>query len=218
MGDDELGGVPDAWRRGAEEVREHLVMLRGGAPFLSPADTLQLVRWLEEGVPVGAILRALDRAWEARRRRPSRVPLGLRQARRHLDARGARPAPAPGCGSAPLGPLADAARDIARADAARDHLLALADALCALGGDDPDALARGALTAIRSFRERVWEDTPEPDREAVRAAARDELGALLDGLDEATAASLVEEGARARVLAPYARLDAAAVWDLVEAL
>src|SRR5690606_32445689 len=119
MGDDELGEVPEAWRRGAGEVRAHLVMLRGGAPFLSPADTLQLVRWFEDGVPVGAILHALDLAWEARRRKPSRVPLGLRQARRHLGARGARTAPpAASPPAAPLEPLANAARALARTDPA----------------------------------------------------------------------------------------------------
>lgn len=219
MGEDELGEVPDAWRRGAEEVREHLVMLRGGAPFLSSADTLQLVRWFDEGVPVAAILRALDRAWEARRRKPSRLPLGLRQARRHLGAVARRPpSPAPDAASAPLAPLATLARQLAAGDPASARLLALAEALDALDADDPDALARGALAAIRAFRERVWEDTPESGREAARASARDELGDLLDGLDEATSRSLVEEGARARVLAPYARLDATAVWDLVEAL
>src|SRR5688500_4071881 len=76
--------VPEAWTVAAEEVRAHLCALRGGAPFLSPMDAWQLVRWLEEGVSVASILLALERAAEARRRTRSRTPLSLGAAKRHL--------------------------------------------------------------------------------------------------------------------------------------
>ena len=34
-------------RDAVEEVRAHLVSIRGGAPFLSPADAWQLLEWLD---------------------------------------------------------------------------------------------------------------------------------------------------------------------------
>lgn len=220
MGEERVGDVPETWKRGAEEVREHLVMLRGGAPFLSPADSLQLVRWFDEGIPVAAILRALDRAWEARRRRPARTPLGLSHARRHLARCTALPEapPRPSDAGAPLAGLAAIARELSAEAEHAAGLLELATTFEAIRAEDPDELARSALAAIRAFRERVWEDTPEPVRAAARMAARDELSEFVDGLDETTLGSLLEENARARVLAPYARLDAAAVWDVLEAL
>ena len=44
--------VPDAYRDAAEAVRAHLVSVRGGALFLSPADTLKLLEWLDRDVPL----------------------------------------------------------------------------------------------------------------------------------------------------------------------
>jgi hypothetical protein len=79
----------EARQHAAEQVREHLVTLRGGAPFLSPADGRLLGRWLDEATPVAAICLALERAVDARRKAPSRVPLSLTHAKRHLGKPGA---------------------------------------------------------------------------------------------------------------------------------
>ena len=76
--------VPAVWREAAEEIRAHLCMLRGGAPFLSPADTWQLVRWLDCGVSVADVLQALERAAAARRAKRGKTPLSLVAANRHL--------------------------------------------------------------------------------------------------------------------------------------
>lgn len=89
-------GVPAGYREAAEEVRDHLVALRGGAPFLSPRDALALVRWLDEGVAVPLILLALERAAARRRANRARTPLSLVAAGRHLDTvRGRAPDPVP---------------------------------------------------------------------------------------------------------------------------
>ena len=50
----------DALADAAEEVRAWLVTARGGAPFLSGADGRLLVSWLEAGVSVADLLRAID--------------------------------------------------------------------------------------------------------------------------------------------------------------
>jgi hypothetical protein len=79
-------GVSPAHREAAEEVRDHLVCLRGGAPFLSPRDALALVRWLDDGVPVPVLLIALERAAARRRATRARTPLTLVALRPHLPA------------------------------------------------------------------------------------------------------------------------------------
>src|SRR5690606_23823677 len=71
-----------------------LVRLRGGAPFLSSADASALVGWLDDGIPVARILRALDEAAARRRAQRVRAPLQLRHAKRWLG-RPAKAVPPP---------------------------------------------------------------------------------------------------------------------------
>lgn len=79
-------GLQPHWREAAEVVRQHLVSLRGGAPFFSPRDGVLLVKWLEEGVATELILLALERAARSRRKTRARTPLSLGAASRHLGA------------------------------------------------------------------------------------------------------------------------------------
>lgn len=69
--------IEDALSEEAEEVRAYLVMLRGGAPFLSGADGRLLVEWLDAGVPATTILLALEAAAARRMKRPTRSRLSL---------------------------------------------------------------------------------------------------------------------------------------------
>jgi hypothetical protein len=207
--------VPAAWADAAEEVRAHLCALRGGAPFLSPMDAWQLVRWLEEGVPVGAILLALERAAEARRKARSRTPLSLAAAKRHLGrpVAGAfakeRP---PRGGEPPLAPLVRALKAVPTGTdrAARD---VLERALLAVDGRGEDA-ERQALSAVRTFLEDAWRALGEAGRKALADEARDELGDLLGLVDAGTADALVEETARDRLRRRYPALTAATLREL----
>lgn len=219
MADESWQGVPDTHREAAEEIRAHLVCLRGGAPFLSPSDALQLVTWFDQGVTVGAILGALERAHAARRARRSRVPFGLAQARRHLGKPlSARPLPLlPVTDTGPLGPLAALIRSRTAQDPEADALDGLAAALASIGAGPADDLVRAAMMHIRAFRAGLWDRRTAAAREAARGDARRLLGDLLSDVDEGTAAALVEEEAREVVWSPYAWLDAATVWDIVEA-
>ena len=64
--------------RAAEVVSRYVVMLRGGAPFLSAADGKLLLSWLDRGLSVPIILAGVDKVAE-RRRKSKRVrrPLSL---------------------------------------------------------------------------------------------------------------------------------------------
>lgn len=191
-------------RRGAvEEVRAHLVAIRGGAPFLSPADGWQLLRWLDGGVPVSAILRAIEAAAAARRARRARTPLGLAHARKYLEK------------GAPAGVAAVERRDvlIARIREISADLEPICERLRRAAVADADELARLALGEIRALHERSWESLAPAERAALLAEARAGYGAMLEDLAEAVQHALIEEAARDRVRARWPGLCAELVWE-----
>lgn len=208
--------VPESLQDAAEEVRAHLVALRGGAPFLSPNDAWQLMRWLEGGVRVADILQALERAAEARRRSRTRSPLSLAAARRHLGrpVKGSFPTGNPArAGEPPLAPLVRAlaaSPDGPHAEARR----ALEAALLAVT-ERGEAGERAGLAAVRAFLDRAWDATGPVGRARLQEEAREELGDLLYLLDEPTALALVEETARDRLRRGYPALTAASIRELV---
>ena len=63
--------IPSQHRISAQQVSDYLINLRGGAPFLSGADVRLLVQWLDDEIPVAAILCAMDKV--ALKRREKRV-------------------------------------------------------------------------------------------------------------------------------------------------
>lgn len=211
--------IPAAWRRDAEEIRAHLCLLRGGGAFLSPSDAAQLLAWLEGGVAVGAILRALERAAEARRQARNRTPLSLVAAKRHLgrDSRGwfSRDLPKMARGGEP--PLMPVVRALQGLGAPADGppRRALVDALAAISGSDDEAL-RSALAAVRRFVEAVWEGLGDAGRATLRAEAEAELGDLLELVDPHRRAPLVEETARDRLRQRYPALTAATFSELLD--
>jgi hypothetical protein len=196
-------------------VRAHLVCLRGAGLFLSSADALLLLQWLDAEVSVPRILRALERAAEARRAKRSRFPLQLTHARRHLDkpTKGAFAREAPrGAG----GPLAPVARALATAPRSAAHE-ALQRTLDGLKGHDAEALFREAAAAVRRFLDARWQELTDEERGRLRQRALDELGDLATLVDDDTRRSLVEEGARDLLRAGYPALSAASLWEVVEA-
>lgn len=209
--------VPGPWRTAAEEVRAHLCTLRGGALFLSSNDALLLVQWLEAGVAVPDILRALERAADARSKNRGRFPLSLVRAKVHLGkpTRGvfhgtATPPVSPS--DTPFGPVAHALRAVPRQTEA---LRALARALTEI--DDPgEEGLRAAMGCVRTYQEAAWAELPEPERVELRAQALAALGDLADFLDEATLEALVDEESRTLFRQRIPCVSAASLWELVQ--
>ena len=200
--------VPEHYRQGAEEVRQHLVMLRGGAPFLSPQCALQLIEWFDEDVGVPTILVALERAAEARRKKRSRIPLTLRAARRHLGK----------AGRATLRKGTDRSlQPLANHYAATDDtaLAALCDELRAVEAADAERAMAMAMGLIRTFLESAWKGLRPGERERHLAAAQEDLGDLLHDIPEVDRPALVEEVARDALRQRYDALSAANVWELI---
>ena len=205
-------------QRAADEVREHLVCLRGRGLFLSSADSLLLVQWLESGIDVPSILRALERAAEARRKRRARVPLRLGHAKRHLGKPTAgvfRATPVPSSPDRPLTPVVQAIGT--RHGGGSDALLQLERALQAVGPADAETLFRTAAAAARSFLDARWAELDASMRDRLRAQAVEALGDLVDMVDEETLTALVDEGARDQLRAGYPALSAASLWEVAEA-
>jgi hypothetical protein len=187
----------------AEEVRAWLVHHRGGAPFLSAADGALLATWLEAGVPVTTLLRAIERVAARRVAKRTRTPFTLRSCeatvRKLQGEQVSWRIP----------------RDIvaALAPEAPDELARAAlDELRALPEGDPEARTRAACVVLRRFQERVWESL-SAERPALLAAAAEELAPLRDALGSAEFGRACEELARDRVRARYPSLSAARVWE-----
>ena len=69
--------IPEEHRQAAEQVAAYLVNVRGGAMFLSGADVRLLAQWLDEAIPVPAILCAIDKVSEKRRANRVKTRLSL---------------------------------------------------------------------------------------------------------------------------------------------
>jgi hypothetical protein len=214
----EFHGVSRSHQDAAEEVREHLVALRGGAPFLSGSDAQLLVEWLDADVGVPSILRALERAADARRKRKSRVPLRLGHAKKHLGKAtkghfsGSEPEPAEGH---PLQPLVDRLRQRAADDSRGPALEAMATQLAELDGAAVDGMVRTALSLMRRFFADSWVALSDEERDRILAAAATDLVDLRELVDESSFLASCEELARDGLRQAYPELCAATLWDLV---
>lgn len=210
----DAGIVDEALKDAAESVRAHLCALRGGAPFLSSSDAMQLLRWFEDGVSTTAILLALERAADARRRRRSKVPLRLSHARRHLGrpTRAHRPTAVVRPVSADDGPFAPVVAMLDPRDPAEAEL---AGALRAVSGRGEPAVT-AALACVRAFVDRTWRALGDEGQSALLREAERQLGDLLADVDETTGAALLEETARDLHRSRWPGLSAATLWDCVE--
>lgn len=171
--------VPTEHQQAAALICDHLVSVRGGALFLSNADAVRLLGWLDRAVPVPSILLAIEQAWQKRQQKRSRLPLTLGQAHRYLGK------PCPGAfaqarAEEPRGglePLLERIRVQIRAgDPLRAALIELGTGLASLEqGADQRVQAMARVTA---FNLSLWQDLPEGRKAEERAAARAELGDL----------------------------------------
>ena len=203
--------VPEEHVRAAEEVRAHLVLVRGGAPFLSPADSRVLVAWLDEGVPVSAILCAVERAAAARRAKRSRLPLTLTRAKVHLKAVSSS-TPTRSGGTATEHPFEGLSDALAARGAAP-----LGALLSALDATDTEALVRAAVALARDFLLDEWSALPMAARERRLDEARASLVALDLGFDDNDLDAAAEELARDDLRRTWPMLEAAQLWNLATA-
>lgn len=200
-------GVDGPTAEAAEAVRAYLVSVRGGAALLSSADARLLYGWLQEGVRLGAIVRAIDLVAARRLAQRVRAPLSLvscraevvrqqRQAGSWVRRGGTRP--------------------VARADgdaryAAVERLAEAAErAVAALPGDDAARRAARACLIAAEFHDAAWQAAPQ----ALLLAEAGEAMADARGLyDEAAWVEALEATARDALRRRYPSLTATALWQ-----
>jgi hypothetical protein len=211
--------IEDARAAEVEAVRAYLVAARGGAPFLSGADGVLLLSWLERGVPVPAILSAIDKVSQQRRKRPVKSRLSLSALRKHLDRWA--PGPSPTQVESPAAPAQDGAWSaflaLVLAGPAPEDLAEPWERLALrLRGIVPDAppqaRAEQAITASRLFFEEAWVADPLAQA-ALLEQARTSLAALEAGLPPALFRELQTEAARSILRDRFPQLGAGAIWD-----
>ena len=210
MPENSVPSVPESHQQAAEEVRAHLVAVRGGAPFLSPADAELLLRWLDGGVAVSCILLAIERAAESRRKRRSRIPLTLVKAKPHLGKVQGAATGMRGSGTAatshPFAPTA--------AEARRRGAVALAEALETVTIHDTETMVRKAAHTVRNFLEQQWEDRPPEERTQRMLRCRETLHALDLGFSDEDLDVAAEELAHDEHRQEWRFLDTSVFWSL----
>jgi len=215
-----------AMQRDADEVREYLVTMRGGAPFLSGADARLLVSWLEKGIPVPLILSCLDQVAAKRRKRRTKSRLSLNACKStvrkawappDVSASSTEPA-APIQTGQGLGIIVDEVRNLtAHCVGDAEALQTLATQLDTLqpSGSDPDAtqkLALHVLALFRQFHESLWNGSG-PAQQTLREQAETELAPMKSALSDRQFQDLTEEIARDHLRARYPIVSAQFVWD-----
>lgn len=219
-----------------EQVRRHLVALRGGGTFLSAVDGRILVEWLEAGIPVALVATALERVAERRRKKRVKTPLALRSCRGEVrrlwerfrseglsgdpdgscpqglpraHAAAEEPAPASlGGDGSESAPEPGGPEAVARQTERRLEVL-----FARCGQVPPASLADAAMAEVRRFHEQAWEAAGEAERSRLRVLAEEELASLRDSLAHHRWDRAVEEVARDLLRQRYPGLSATAVWD-----
>jgi len=213
----------------AEEVRAYLVSVRGGAPFLSASDGRLLVEWLDQGVPIAAVLSAIERTAHRRAGKNLRTRLTLRACKGEVkkligtvsvphttSSRGAST-----LSTSPRASVRQVADRIAAADlppvahSARNTLVSELTALAHT--DDPqEVVARSAASQVRAFHEALWVAT-EPMHDALAEQARTELAALEAVVSAKVFTDLVDEHVRRAVRAMAPDIAVEPIWTALEA-
>jgi len=190
-----------AMREAAEEIRAHLVSLRGGALFLSPVDGRLLLTWLESGVSVSFVLKTLEEVSASRRAKKVKTPIKLSTIKSKITK--AIDAPP----EAPLGDLAPLVMVLRASEHPLERVAA--GQLAALTGEGEELL-RAAMVISREFFEVAWDQT---DREALRAEADLSLAVLKETMSERKYDAILEETARDLLRQRHPLLSASQLWD-----
>ncbi|MBM4367632.1 MAG: hypothetical protein FJ102_15580 [Deltaproteobacteria bacterium] len=191
----------------AEAARAYLVSTRGGAPFLSGADTRLLHGWLSSGVRLGAIVRAIDAVSKKRIASRVRAPLSLASCRAEVARQARRPSGAP----RRVIDGTDVATDTPPGTEGVDTLYAAALAeVRALPPEESESRAEKACNIGRRFYDEAFDLV---DREAWLAAAGEALADNRELYADAEWGAICEAWARDALRRRYPALTATRIWE-----
>ncbi|MSQ03423.1 MAG: hypothetical protein EXR71_16290 [Myxococcales bacterium] len=188
-------------------MRAYLVCARGGAPLLSSADARQLRDWLDRGVRVGAIVRAIDRVSQDRLARRVRTPLSLRSCRAEVEKQQKHAGAWVRAGGTSRVRSTSGESHFAEVD----ELSRRAEAdIASLSAGDSERRALDACARAVRFFEEAWERGP---REQWLAEADRDLADARVLYDEAEWEQMRECFARDRLRQRYPTLTATHIWQ-----
>lgn len=197
---------------GADEVSAYLVMVRGGAPFLSGQDSRLLMQWIDQDIPVASILACIDTVASRRRASRPRTRLTLSACKGEVKKLLRRPM-APTSTVTAVAPKAVSSgwdallATVTRMDAPADALNTLRASLVAhqQRGLEGRAAASASLASIRDFVEDCWQNA---DQQAILDKALGELAHIAPHVRPRQLQELQEEVARDMVRRAWPDLSA----------
>ena len=212
--------IPEHHQEKAEEIRAYLILVRGGAPFLSGADCPLLVKWLDEEISIAAITTAIDRVAARRRAKRVRSRMSLNVCKGELNKilgqktktpRALKPIKNIG-----LEGLSQSIRRLAVPQSLFPSKTKLVQTFVQLSQKDytDEALAEAAIQACRGFHEEAWR-LCEDQHEALHQQSEEELSSLRNLLGEQHWREMVEEVMRDKLRSQFPLISAQSIWNAI---
>lgn len=204
----------------AEEISAYLVMVRGGAPFLSGADCHLLIEWLDDDIPLSTILSTIDRVSLKRRSKRVRTRLTLKACQGTLNKALGKPKakkPAQKQSLSGIEKWLSEIKGLRLAPALRHpHQLLLKNCTTHIHNQKYSATdcASALITECRIFHDTVWQESME-ERMELETKAEQELAHLSSLLRGRAWKDALEEVMRDHVRSRYPLVNAQAVWDAI---
>lgn len=207
---------PESHISSAETISEYLITLRGGAPFLSGADSRLLVQWLDEDIPPPAILSALERVALKRRAKRVKTRLSLNATKGELRKLLGKKEP-PTTQAKPLHLFAPLHKRILDSITENSSFAYLQRTIAQQLLDIDDAIhdnvkAEKAISLISFFHQQVWDESEE-DRFLLTKQAENEMAAMRSIIPPRKWEELLEEIARDHLRSRYPLFSAQMIWD-----
>ena len=219
-------------RQQAGEIRDYLIEVRGGAPFLSAADAQLLLEWLEQDVPVALIYAAIDRVSARRRKKRVRSRMTLKACKGEVNSALKKQASRHTAGVVPLETPTEEETDsnslvlqtlVAELSDKPVHpllsdrwirLIRSLDELSRESLSVEDRIAR-TLRLTRDFHRDAW-DLMQAHHNELRAAAEEELAHLQGVVSDRIWMDLLEEAARDQLRRQFPWVSADQLWDRLQ--
>ncbi|MEC7984740.1 MAG: hypothetical protein VX278_06230 [Myxococcota bacterium] len=212
--------IPEQHQEKAEEIRAYLVLVRGGAPFLSGADCTLLVKWLDEKVSIAAITTAIDRVAARRRAKRVRSRMSLNvckgELRKILGHKTKTPKELKPIKNVGLKGLVQNLRRLDVPTSLSTAKQVLVQTLTNLSQNDGDleTLAKKAIKGCRDFHETVWRIC-EDQHEQLQLQSEQELASLRNLLGEQHWREMVEEVMRDKLRSRFPLISAQSIWNAI---
>ena len=212
--------IPEQYQEKAEHVRAYLVLVRGGAPFLSGADCALLIKWLDQDISIAAITTAIDRVSARRRAKRVRSRMSLNvckgELRKIMGHKTKTPKRLKAIKNIGLEGLVKSLQAMELPPNLFSLKASLLQTLTALSEEvgPLESIADRAISACRDFHEQAWH-LCEEQHESLQEQSEAELSSLRNLLGEQHWREMVEEVMRDKLRSQFPLVSAQAIWNAI---